>query len=139
MLFESVSIAFVQNKFEENRKSQCQKHITRDLTRPGQRPGEFVSTKHFGDTIHQLRTFVCDPEIDCRHMRPRHIMNKLRLRHSMNQLSAYVASPLLIASKYTMQIVYLRAPTEAFPKALCTLSRILVSPTNNLFIKAVGP
>ena len=39
-LFELASIANVSKQNRKNEKGRCQKHITCDLTRPGQRPGE---------------------------------------------------------------------------------------------------
>ena len=40
-LFELASIANVSKTIRKNEKGRCQKHITCDLTRPGQRPGEY--------------------------------------------------------------------------------------------------
>ena len=41
-LFELASIANVSKQNRKNEKGRCQKHITCDLTRPGQRLGELL-------------------------------------------------------------------------------------------------
>ena len=40
-LFELASVATASKQIRKNGKGRCQKHMARDLTRPGQRPGEF--------------------------------------------------------------------------------------------------
>ena len=50
-MLEFVSIAIVSNKDLNNEKNRCQKHITDDLTRPGQRPGELGAAESSGGVL----------------------------------------------------------------------------------------
>ena len=44
---------FFENLLEKSGKGKCQKHIVDDLTRPGQRPGEFKPQKVVGQSCRE--------------------------------------------------------------------------------------